>query len=54
MAGSHSEEDFSVYSTKDEVIDVYPLGGRLAMFASSKMPHEVMPTYGNRYAITIW
>ena len=39
---------------KTEGIDVYPECGRLAMFYSADMPHEVMPTYGDRHAITIW
>jgi len=37
-----------------EAIDVFPESGRLAMFYSSKMPHEVMPTFGDRHAITLW
>eukprot|EP00605_Chrysophyceae_sp_TOSAG23-4_P002357 GSChrysophyteH1.ASY1.ANO1.2605.1 assembled CDS len=39
---------------KDEGIDVYPECGRLAMFYSADMPHEVMPTFGDRHAITVW
>ena len=35
-------------------VDVYPESGRLAMFLSAEMPHEVMPTFGDRHAITIW
>jgi len=35
-------------------IDVYPNAGRLAMFYSAETAHEVLPTYDNRYAITIW
>mmetsp|Transcript_9813 Transcript_9813/g.8768 ORF Transcript_9813/g.8768 Transcript_9813/m.8768 type:complete len:236 (-) Transcript_9813:27-734(-) len=35
-------------------VDVLPISGRLAMFYSSEMAHEVMPTYGDRLAITIW
>ncbi len=38
----------------DEAIDVYPESGRLAMFYSATIPHEVMPTYGDRHAITVW
>lgn len=37
------------------VLDVLPLSGRIAMFYSAEMPHEVMPTYdADRHAITIW
>ena len=35
-------------------VDIYPESGRLAMFLSAEMPHEVMPTFGDRHAITIW
>eukprot|EP01031_Cornospumella_fuschlensis_P035892 gene35892-43533_t len=34
--------------------DVYPIAGRVAMFFSSSIAHEVLPTYGSRYALTIW
>lgn len=35
-------------------VDVFPEGGRLAMFYSADVPHEVLPTFGMRHAITIW
>jgi hypoxia-inducible factor (prolyl hydroxylase) len=35
-------------------VDVYPMGGRLAMFYSADCPHEVRPAYGDRHAITLW
>lgn len=35
-------------------IDVAPLGGRLAMFYSADIPHEVLPTFGMRHSITLW
>jgi Rps23 Pro-64 3,4-dihydroxylase Tpa1-like proline 4-hydroxylase len=37
-----------------EAIDVYPVGGRMVLFYSAEIPHEVMPTFGDRHAITIW
>lgn len=37
-----------------KAVDVYPHGGRLAIFYSSEIPHEVLPTFGNRHALTIW
>jgi len=37
-----------------DAIDVLPDCGRLAMFYSADIPHEVMPTYGDRHAITLW
>jgi hypothetical protein len=36
------------------VFDVYPMSGRLAIFYSSLIEHEVMPTFGDRHACTIW
>lgn len=40
----------SVYSA----VDIYPNAGRLAMFFSAEVPHEVLPTFADRHAITIW
>jgi hypothetical protein len=37
-----------------KAVDVYPQGGRVAIFYSSEIAHEVLPTYGNRHALTIW
>ena len=36
------------------LIDVLPQCGRLAMFYSARIPHEVRPTFGDRHACTIW
>ncbi|RYH24741.1 2OG-Fe(II) oxygenase [archaeon] len=41
-------------SASDKSVDVYPIAGRVAMFFSSSIAHEVLPTYGSRYALTIW
>lgn len=35
-------------------VDILPLSGRLAMFYSSEVAHEVLPTFGQRHAITLW
>ena len=32
----------------------YPIAGRLAMFWSEKVPHAVKPSFGKRYALTVW
>lgn len=37
-----------------EALDILPLSGRIAMFYSSEIPHEVLPTQGDRHAFTIW
>lgn len=37
-----------------DATDVFPQCGRIAMFFSADIPHEVRPTYGNRHALTIW
>ncbi len=34
--------------------DIYPLGGRLLLFRSDKLEHEVLPTERDRYSITGW
>ena len=48
---------------KMEMVDLTPEGGRLLMFWSDEMPHEVLPTAPNgskddpsldRYALTVW
>eukprot|EP01041_Mallomonas_annulata_P004085 gene4085-8124_t len=36
------------------VVDVYPDAGRVAIFYSSEIAHEVLPTFGDRFAMTIW
>jgi len=41
-------------TTPGTAVDVFPESGRLAMFYSAEMPHEVCPTFGDRHAITIW
>ena len=38
----------------ERVEDVLPLGGRLVVFLSEEIPHEVMPTYKERISITGW
>ena len=35
-------------------VDVLPEGGRIALFYSDKVPHEVTATNSNRYALTVW
>lgn len=44
----------SALDSPENAIDVYPESGRLLIFYSSKIPHEVLPTFGERHAITIW
>ena len=37
------------------VVDVEPLDGRLLLFWSdARAPHEVLPTYSARYAVSVW
>ncbi|GMI34039.1 hypothetical protein TrRE_jg1721, partial [Triparma retinervis] len=35
-------------------VEVLPLGGRVAMFYSDLVPHEVTPAHKARYAVTVW
>jgi SM-20-related protein len=36
------------------VKDVLPIGGRLVVFLSGEIPHEVLPTQKERISITGW
>lgn len=38
----------------EKVLDVLPKGGRLVVFMSGEIPHEVMPTKKERISITGW
>ena len=38
----------------ERIEDVLPLGGRLVVFLSEEIPHEVMPTQKERMSITGW
>ena len=38
----------------EEILDVYPEGGKLVVFLSAEIPHEVMTTYKDRISITGW
>lgn len=38
----------------EEDTDIEPLGGRLVLFRSRDMPHEVLRTGRKRYAISLW
>jgi hypoxia-inducible factor prolyl hydroxylase len=40
--------------TRRVAVDVLPMAGRMACFLSSEIPHEVRPTYGDRFSLTIW
>lgn len=35
-------------------VDVLPLAGRLAMFYSHQVAHEVMPAFAMRHSVTLW
>ncbi len=37
-----------------QVLDIYPHGGRLALFWSANTMHEVLPTKAYRHAVTVW
>jgi hypothetical protein len=45
-----------VFGGEDQtgVYDVLPMGGRVAMFYSDKVPHEVTAAHDKRYAMTVW
>lgn len=35
-------------------VDVLPLAGRMAMFYSHEVAHEVMPAFDIRHSVTLW
>lgn len=35
-------------------VDVLPVAGRLAMFVSDEVAHEVMPAFSKRHSVTLW
>lgn len=43
-----------LYLRDDEMLDVAPLGGRLVIFMSSDLPHEVLPASHERLSLTGW
>ncbi|MBN3583243.1 2OG-Fe(II) oxygenase [Algoriphagus aestuarii] len=38
----------------EEILDILPKGGRLVVFLSGEIPHEVIPTKKERISITGW
>ena len=38
----------------DHAVDLYPEGGRLVLFFSDVVAHEVLPSHAARHALTIW
>ncbi len=39
---------------EEEIMDVFPEGGKMVIFMSGEIPHEVLPTYKERISITGW
>ena len=50
--GAEATDD--VGTTAAEVIDVRPKLGRLVLFNSRQLLHEVVPTHRQRLAVSIW
>lgn len=50
--GAHRSDD--VGTTAAQVHDIAPKGGRLILFDSQVILHEVLPTRRDRIAITVW
>lgn len=38
----------------DEFIDIAPLADRLLVFQSRLLEHEVLPSFAQRYSLTVW
>jgi len=43
-----------IYLGGNKYKDIEPFGGRLVVFNSQWLPHQVLPCYFNRYAVTLW
>ncbi|CAN0011510.1 unnamed protein product, partial [Heterosigma akashiwo] len=41
-------------ASSKEIIDIEPVGGRLILFDSRSVLHQVMPSHRERLAITVW
>lgn len=46
---SNDKSKINQPSSPPQAVDVYPMCGRMALFQSANIPHEVMPTWGDRY-----
>ena len=58
-----NEEEEEEEKKREGVVDITPDGGRMVLFFSDEIPHEVLPTAPNaarsdevkdRYALTVW
>jgi hypothetical protein len=47
-------EDDQVGVSATSIMEIEPIGGRLILFSSKDVLHEVMPTFRNRWAATVW
>jgi SM-20-related protein len=46
--------EMRVHGSADDHFDIPPLAGRLVLFRSDKVLHEVLPTQKHRYSLTGW
>ena len=53
-SSSESSPSVSSSSTSAPPVDFMPIGGRLAMFFSDQVAHEVLANHRKRLALTIW
>ena len=49
-----ADKDDGSGETATDVRDVAPHAGRLVLFKSRELLHEVLPSYGRRVAISLW
>lgn len=61
MSTSPDSEQNDTVCEELDIVDLSPEGGRLLLFWSDEIPHEVLPTKGSRdnsaldrYALTVW
>lgn len=42
------------FAQSEPPVDVFPVCGRVALFYSHEVAHEVMPSFAERHAVTVW
>ncbi|PHJ23109.1 hypoxia- inducible factor prolyl hydroxylase [Cystoisospora suis] len=48
------DEEGKDENVKKRTVDIKPAGDTLVLLRSRDMPHEVLPTYRKRFAVTLW
>eukprot|EP00947_MAST-08B_sp_MAST-8B-sp1_P001434 g1434.t1 len=52
--GAEAKAGEAAGTAAEAPVDLFPHGGRMVLFFSDQIPHEVMPSHASRHALTIW